>query len=170
MAVSAISAKKKEWHDCLCQHVAVIIPKENSSKIPAKHKHFIDSQNETDIWLATTCTAQTTKTYARGHDARMVGLIQTALRAEGSVMFAGAIEDPEAFAWSTLSDALAEKITTELKKPTKKAKKAEPEPPAVTAKVGRWTYEGKLIGDSFQFTNKSGDTITTEKFTVLQDA
>ena len=85
-------------------------------------------------------------------------------------MFAGAIEDPEAFAWSTLSDALAEKITTELKKPTKKAKKAEPEPPAVTAKVGRWTYEGKLIGDSFQFTNKSGDTITTEKFTVLQDA
>ena len=145
----------------------------------------------------TGCQAMTNRTFAQGHDAKLVGFMVRAElggldinRNSGGVRhsFGGAVH-----AAQSISDALAAKAQGQMdaararlakkavsrltRKVTKaeiaeaKAATKEPEPQLVKAKVGRWTYEGTIgpVTRDFVYRNKLGQMKTAPegKYTVL---
>lgn len=131
---------------------------------------------ETDEDYGTDCTQSTTKVFAQGHDAKLVGFLVRAELAgqeirRGSVHFAGAVQ-----AASSISSALAAKTQAQLdaakarlaKKASKPlrgevriAKKAEAPAPTkreATIKIGRWTYDATIDPNGFALYNtKKGE-------------
>lgn len=115
----------------------------------------------------TGCKAVTKRTFAPGHDARLKGFLIRAGREgllistpEGETKDAMQVADKFGFG-HMVREGIARKAAP------RKAKKATPAPLLVTAKVGRWVYEGKLADGTFTYTDKQGNARTAAKFTVL---
>lgn len=118
----------------------------------------------------TGCTATTRRTFAPGHDARLKGFLIRAGR------LGHLIRTPEGGA-DQVSVRVAERFGFAqmvrdgiARTPAKKARKAAPVAPAtVTAKVGRWVYEGRVTagGGIFSYTDRQGRNLMAEKFTVV---
>ena len=113
----------------------------------------------------TSCNATTRRIFAPGHDARLKGFLIRAGR-EGLL-----IQTPEG---GDLLDAMqvadrfgfGHMVRDGIARNTKKvAKKAQPK---VTAKVGRWFYEGFVTegGALFSYTDAKGNSKTATKFAV----
>lgn len=132
---------------------------------------------ENDNEFTTSCTAQTARTFAPGHDARLKGnLIRWAVL--GYEIRVGDVTKSaegwaESFGFGYMVTAgirrAADRAATKAAKRIKKATKVEaaPEPTIFEAKVGRWTYEGYLVGSEFVYINKAGETLRTAKFTKI---
>ncbi len=142
-----------------------------------------DLDVDRDDDYSTGCQAMTVRTFAQGHDAKLVGFMVRAdiagheiSKREGGMLvsYAGATH-----AAGTISDALALKASIQLeaqraraaKKASKPARKATPAPaPApllpieARIKVGRWTYDAKIDRDTqaATYTTKLGATKTAK--------
>lgn len=115
--------------------------------------------------ITTGCTATTKRTFAPGHDARLKGFLIRAGRENMLVRVgqdvntsAQAVADQFGFGYM-----VREGIARGGRKPVakKQAKK-------VTAKVGRWFYEGYVTegGALFTYKDKQGNDRTATKFAV----
>lgn len=139
-----------------------------------------DLDAERDDDYSTGCTAMTHRTFAQGHDAKLVGFMVRAELAGHEiskrnggmlVSFGGA-----AHAASSVSEALANKaefqlsaalarIAKKASKPAKAPKVTVTETPKdreTTIKVGRWTYPATIDGTTSwaTYTKKSGETVS----------
>lgn len=130
----------------------------------------------------TGCTATTGRTFAPGHDARLKGFLIRA-GAEGLMVRLGddvntsaqAVADAFGFGHMVREgiERAAKKAFAKTLRETVQAAKASHKTPAkVSAKVGRWTYEGVITdspehGPQFTFTNRKGVQVTTTKFTKV---
>ena len=132
--------------------------------------------------LTTNCQASTKRTFAPGHDARLKGfLIRAGI--EGHTIRVGADEsrtaqqvaDQFGFGYMVaegIRNGAERAFKKTLREVTKAAKKTHETPREVTAKVGRWTYEGVITdspteGPQFTYTSKKGVQTTTTKFTRI---
>ncbi len=118
--------------------------------------------------LTTGCTATTKRTFAPGHDARLKGfLIRNG--AEGNLVRVGDDVNTSAQAVANqfgFSGMVADGIAkAQARAIAKKAPKAKA-PKKVTAKVGRWFYEGIVEGDEFVYTDKRENVLRATKFTL----
>jgi hypothetical protein len=133
-----------------------------------------DGANEAAVSYTTGCKQSTTRVFAQGHDAKLVGhLVRAELAAEeirqtrggvvhtfpGAVAAAGAISDALAAKAQAQLDAakarLAKAAAREASKAARKSAKAaapeapapkpEPRPRAADIKVGRWIYKNASI-------------------------
>lgn len=129
----------------------------------------------TDFADATTgerlvCGRTTKRTFAPGHDARLKGFLIRIGRAghlvatpEGTKVAAAIAADRFGFG-HMVRDGIS-RIA-----PARKAKKATPAAPkTVTAKVGRWEYQGTVTanGEIFSYTDRRGNHLMAEKFTIV---
>lgn len=154
-----------------------------------------DPEAANDDTYTTGCKETTARTFAMGHDAKLVGfLVRAELGGEEirtteggmAICHAGAVG-----AASKISEALAAKAQAQLdaararvarkklaeanKTARKSARRAaQVEVPAPThrdaqIKVGRWPYSAKinLTDDKATYVNKSGVEVTTDKFTEI---
>lgn len=114
------------------------------------------------------CNATTKRTFAPGHDARLKGFLIRAGREKMHVreVRRGVAHETTAAKFADrygfghmVRDGIARKDAKRVAK--KQARK-------VTAKVGRWFYEGYVTegGRLFSYTDKQGASKTAEKFTV----
>lgn len=114
----------------------------------------------------TGCTAMTRRTFAPGHDARLKGFLIRAGR-EGMLITTpwGGAELTAEKAASHFGFAHMVRDGIARKAAKKVAKKAQPK---VTAKVGRWFYQGYVTegGALFSYTDAKGASKTATKFTV----
>lgn len=119
----------------------------------------------------TGCTATTRRTFAPGHDARLKGFLIRAGRDGLHVREVGRgvahdqhpVQIAERFGFAHMvRDGIAR-----VAKPRKAAKVAAPR--TVTAKVGRWLYEGTVTagGGLFTYTDRKGAQLIAEKFTIV---
>lgn len=108
----------------------------------------------------TGCTATTRRTFAPGHDARLKGFLIRAGKAghlvatpEGTQEFPAKVAERFGFA-AMVAEGIARPART------RKAKAVAPR--TVTAKVGRWVYEGTMDDwGNFTYVQKNGKTHTT---------
>lgn len=138
------------------------------------------------------CHAVTKRTFAPGHDAKLKGeLIRRQIAGDVVVLASGEVISPVQAAHSfgfgymveagvqnfmareeAKADRKAARTATAAQRVVERklAKKAEATAPKkVTAKVGRWTYEGTLNdkGTKFTYLDKKGATQETKKFTLV---
>lgn len=115
----------------------------------------------------TKCAATTRRTFAPGHDARLKGFLIKAGR------LGHLVRTPEGGADQTAMSVarrfgFAHMVLTGIQRtPAKAARKATPAPAKVTAKVGRWTYEGTVADGTFTYMDKKGVEQSTAKFTQI---
>lgn len=158
-----------------------------------------DGSAESFESYTTGCTQSTWKTFAMGHDAKLAGfLVRAELAGEEisitqggvKVTFSGAVD-----AAQRISDAFAAKVQVQLAagiarlakkeaaatRKASKASKGAAEAPApapivitptvalVTAKVGRWSYEGTVdrATGTLTYRDRNGNLQTTAKFQIV---
>jgi hypothetical protein len=127
--------------------------------------------------ITTGCVETTKRTFAPGHDARLKGFLIRAgiaghtvrVGADGEERSAQAVADQFGFGYMVaegIRKGAERAFRAELKAMAKAAKKAAPAPQKVTAKVGRWEYEGTLSADGteFSYVTRKGAEVTTTKF------
>jgi len=135
---------------------------------------------DNDEILTTGCRATTKRTFAPGHDARLKGFLIKA-GAAGHMVRVGedvntsaqAVADQFGFGYMVaegIKKAQDRAFAKTLRETVKAAKASHKTPAKVTAKVGRWTYEGQVTdspehGPQFTYTNRKGIQTTTTKFT-----
>ena len=130
-----------------------------------------------DGTLTTTgCVATTKRTFAPGHDARMKGFLIRAgiaghkvrIGADGEERSAQAVADQFGFG-NQVRDGIANGQARALAPKKSRKAKAEPKPETVTAKVGRWVYEGVLDVHKvwFTYTDKKGTVRNSKKWTLV---
>lgn len=126
----------------------------------------------------TKCAATTRRTFAPGHDARLKGFLIRAGRLGHLVRTPEGGDDLTA---TKVADrfGFAQMVRDGIHRTPKKAARKGRKNPAVanpvrkctkiSAKVGRWTYEGELSehGTWFTYTNKKGEAVNTKKFTQV---
>lgn len=120
------------------------------------------------------CTAETTRTFAPGHDAKLKGFLIRAGREGRMIRVLGEpveITPQAAAARFGFGHMVAEGIARPARTKKAKADAAPAAPELVAAKVGRWTYEGVILaaGDGtpvFRYTNAKGAVVDTMKFAV----
>lgn len=128
---------------------------------------------------STDCPAATWNLFAQGHDARLVSrlvdeVVQSRLTRDEAVALVRKAGGDERLV-SKLVQAVAkahDRWTKRLEAKERKAaaKAPKPQPKTVTAKVGRWVYQGTLSADgkTFAYTPKSGGGLkATTKFTLV---
>lgn len=124
-----------------------------------------------------TCTQETNRTFAQGHDARMVSILVAEVLA-GTNTVAGGVE---AIRKVGATDALVAKFVTAVQnavtkaqaKRDRRAAKVEAKPAitradvVVRAKVGRWVRDGQVIDGAFHYTDKQEREQVATKFTLV---
>lgn len=131
--------------------------------------------------VTTGCTQTTKRKFAPGHDARLKGFLirngvegnQVRIGNEGELTTAQAVADKFGFGYMVAEGIKrgAERLfKATLREVAKSAKKSHETPREVSAKVGRWTYEGVITdspteGPQFTYTSAKGVQTTTTKFT-----
>lgn len=143
---------------------------------PCACSTFTAYNTERDVEYTTGCSRQTTRDFAPGHDARLKGHLiswailgyeirvgDTTKSAEGwaasygfGYMVAAGIKRSQ-----ERGQAKADKIAKRI------AKKAEADVKSVTAKVGRWTYEGSLVNGTFTYVDKNKNIKKTKSFKLV---
>jgi hypothetical protein len=143
---------------------------------PCACSTFTAYNTEADVEYTTCCTAQTARTFAPGHDARLKGnLIRWAVLGY-EIRVGDTTKDAVSWASSfgfgymvsagiRRSQERAAAKTEKLMKRIDKKAKAEVKP--VTAKVGRWTYEGDLINGTFHYSDRQGVRHGTQNFKLV---
>ncbi|MFF6858485.1 hypothetical protein ACFY9H_24290 [Streptomyces bacillaris] len=132
------------------------------------------SQFATEDGRTTGCTAETKRLFAPGHDAKLKSFL-IRMGAEGTEVIrtvdgiaspADASTHAAKFAFGHM---VAAGITRAEGKAAAKAERAAKKaaPKTVTAKVGRWTREGVVDGDTFTYTDAKGATKTTTNFQLV---
>lgn len=127
------------------------------------------------------CDRETQRTFAPGHDARLKGfLIKVGAQGHAvkwlgreGVISAEQAADVYGFGYMVAAGirrAGEKAFAKELAALKKQAKKSHETPREVSAKVGRWVYEGVITdspehGPQFTYTNRKGVQTTTTKFT-----
>lgn len=110
------------------------------------------------------CNRETTRTFAPGHDARLKGFLIRAGRNGDQIKVYG---NEGTFTAQAVANrfGFAHQVAEGVSRP-KKTKKVVIK--TVTAKVGRWFYEGTVTagGKIFTYTDRQGRTLMAEKFTV----
>lgn len=154
-----------------------------------------DGDNEDAVSYGTDCRQSTTRVFAQGHDAKLVGFM---VRAElagdeirhtdgsmsvtfpGAVAAAGSISDALALKAQAQLDAakarLTKKAATEARKAARKSAKAaapapKPEPINRKAKikVGRWTYDALIDNAGVAtYAKKLGGTVVLQAGTYQE--
>jgi hypothetical protein len=173
MSAAATTAAVENENRCECSRYSVLVNLREAG----------NGDLEWDEELTTGCEATARKLFAQGHDAKlksflikagaaghevrredggMVTVADAATHANhyifGHMIVAG-IERAEAKA-----AAKAERQTAKVARRKPAAKKPAPEPEVVTAKVGRWTYEGVVQGGQFVYKDSKGKRKTAAKF------
>jgi hypothetical protein len=136
---------------------------------------------ETGEKLTTGCTATTRRTFAPGHDARLKGFLIRAGIAGHTVRVgdddaardAQAVANQFGFGYMVaegIRRGAEREFRKTLREVARSAKASHRTPAKVTAKVGRWTYEGVITdspehGPQFTYTTRQGVQTTTTKFT-----
>lgn len=132
------------------------------------------SQFATEDGRTTGCEAETKRLFAPGHDAKLKSFL-IRMGAEGTEVIrtvdgiaspADASTHAAKFAFGHM---VAAGITRAEGKAAAKAERAAKKaaPKTVTAKVGRWTREGVVDGDTFTYTDAKGATKTTTNFQLV---
>jgi len=114
------------------------------------------------------CHAETLRTFAPGHDAKLKGFL-IRVGAEGGMIrtLGGEVADP-----ITVANlfGFGHMVAAGIKRAMDKAAaKVAPKPRVVRAKVGRWVYEGTVTagGGIFSYTDRKGHNLMAEKFTIV---
>lgn len=125
---------------------------------------------------STDCGAATWNLFAQGHDARLVSLlvdevVQSRLTRDEAVALVRKAGGDERLV-AKLAQAVAKAHDRWTKRQEAAARKAaaKAQPKVVTAKVGRWVYQGTLSADgkTFAYTPKTGGGLkATSKFTLV---
>lgn len=122
--------------------------------------------------ITTGCVETTRRTFAPGHDARMKGFLIRAgiaghtvrIGADGETRGAQAVANQFGFGYM-VAEGIRKGAEREFRKTLREvAKKSPKAPQKVTAKVGRWVYEGTVEGAEFAYTDKRGNQLRTTKF------
>lgn len=135
---------------------------------PCTCSTFVAYDVERDVEYRTHCTQQTARTFAPGHDAKLKGnLIRWAVLGY-EIRVGDATKSAEGWAESfgfgyMVRAGIKRSAERGQAKAAARAKRVKPSP-TITAKVGRWTYEGILSGDTFIYINKKNETVRTTKF------
>lgn len=148
-----------------------------------------DGENENAVSYDTNCSQTTTRIFAQGHDAKLVGfLVRAEMAGEEirmvsggvAITFADAVDAAakvsEALALKTRAqlDAatarIAKKAAREAAKAARKSAKAaaapaEPQTYIAAIKVGRWTYDATIDAATGEatYSKKLGGTVTVAK-------
>lgn len=138
---------------------------------PCQCSQFVAYNTESDVEYTTGCNAQTARTFAPGHDARLKGnLIRWAVL--GYEIRVGDVTKSaegwaEGFGFGYMVAAgirrSAERAAAKAEKRIRKAVL----PAIVTAKVGRWTYEGTVNNGTFRYLDKQDVMRETTKFVQI---
>lgn len=114
------------------------------------------------------CDAETTRTFAPGHDARLKGFLIRAGREGHQVTLIGHGE-PMSAQDAAKGFGFAEMVRDGIARPAKARKAKATAPAKVVGKVGRWSYEGTVTagGKIFTYTDRKGATLMAEKFTIV---
>lgn len=117
------------------------------------------------------CRSATTRQFAPGHDARLKGHLIRIGRAGNDVRIVGS-DAPVPVKVAASGFGFYAMVVDGIERPAKVRKPKAAKPATVTAKVGRWTYEGVILaaGDGtpvFRYTNKKGEVVDTFKFTQV---
>lgn len=117
------------------------------------------------------CRRSTTRTFAPGHDARLKGnLIRAAIAGHDVRLPSGELVSPQhiangfGFGWQVARGLELGLAKIAMKVGKAKVSPVPATPKTITAKVGRWFYEGVVAGGEFVYTDKKGATQTTAKF------
>jgi hypothetical protein len=116
----------------------------------------------------TACNAETRRTFAPGHDARLKGFLIRAGREGHLIRTEGGADQLPAKVAERFGFAHMVREGIARPKATRKTKKVVA-PRTVVGKVGRWTYEGTVTtgGGIFTYTDRQGRTLMAEKFTIV---
>lgn len=143
---------------------------------PCQCSQFVAYNTESDVEYTTSCNAQTARTFAPGHDARLKGnLIRWAVL--GYEIRVGDVTKSaegwaEGFGFGYMVAAgikrSAERCAAKAERTMKRIRKeVEHKAVAITAKVGRWTYEGVVLNGKFTYQNKKNEVVSTTKFVQI---
>lgn len=142
----------------------------------------VTTRTETGELVSTGCTQTTKRIFAPGHDARLKGFLiragvegQDVQVGDDTPRSAQQVADQFGFGYMVAEGikAGAERAFKKtLRDLAKSAKASHQTPKQVTAKVGRWTYEGVITdspteGPQFTYTSKKGVQTTTTRFTKI---
>jgi len=140
----------------------------------------VATRTETGELVTTGCNATTKRTFAPGHDARLKGfLIRAGIAGQDVIVGDDAPRDAQAVAnqfgfgymvAEGIRKGADREFRRELRELAKSAKKSHETPRKVSAKVGRWVYEGVITdspehGPQFTYTTRKGVQTTTTRFT-----
>lgn len=120
------------------------------------------------------CGETTARTFAPGHDARLKGFLIRAgregllVRESGDSVLTGVFTIADRYGFGHLVRVGVSRVKAPRKPKTAKVEAHK----TVTAKVGRWEYEGVVLaaGDGtpvFRYTNKKDEVVDTFKFTLI---
>lgn len=135
---------------------------------------FVAYNIERDVEFTTCCTATTVNTFAPGHDAKLKGnLIRWAIlgyeirKGDVTKSAEGWAED-YGFGYMVKS-GIRRRNARAAEKARKSTAKllAQPAPKTVSAKVGRWVYQGTVADGVFTYLDKKLNVQRTEKFTLV---
>lgn len=140
----------------------------------------VDAKGKT---TRTGCTAETRRTFAPGHDARLKGfLIRAGVQGDlirtpegGADQTAEKVAERFGFGHMVregIARGAEREFARTLREVAKAGKASHKTPAKVSAKVGRWTYEGVITdspehGPQFTYTTAKGVQTTTTKFTKV---
>lgn len=143
---------------------------------PCACSTFTAYDTERDVEYTTDCNRQTARDFAPGHDARLKGhLIRWAILGY-EIRVGDTTKDAVGWASSygfgyMVSAGIRrtqERAAAKTEKVVKRiAKKAEADVKSVTAKVGRWTYEGSLVDGTFTYVDKNKNIKQTTAFKLV---
>lgn len=138
---------------------------------PCQCSQFVAYNTERDVEYTTSCNAQTARTFAPGHDARLKGnLIRWAVLGY-EIRVGGVTKSAEGWAEGfgfgyMVAAGIKRSADRAAAKAEKRVRKAVL-PAIVTAKVGRWTYEGTVNNGTFRYLDKQDVMRETTKFVQI---
>lgn len=148
---------------------------------PAQYQVEVPGENgRVYCRCSTTCGAATWNLFAQGHDARLVSRLvdevvaQRLTKDEAVALVRKAGGDERLVtklvqAVATAHDKWLKRQDAAARRAAKRTAKAAAQPKVVTAKVGRWTYQGTVSTDGlcFTYTDRKGVEHTTAKFNLV---
>lgn len=138
---------------------------------PCQCSQFVAYNTESDVEYTTSCNAQTARTFAPGHDARLKGnLIRWAVL--GYEIRVGDVTKSaegwaEGFGFGYMVAAGIKRSADRAAAKAEKRVRKAVLPAIVTAKVGRWTYEGTVNNGTFRYLDKQDVMRETTKFVQI---
>lgn len=127
---------------------------------PCQCRRYVAISETGEILDRLACNKDTTNLFAQGHDARLKGFLIKHGAAGNRIqdLSGGTIKDA---AFMSGGYGFHYMVVDGIARRQQKVA-----PALVTAKVGRWSYEGQVDGDKFIYIDKQGVERVTDKFSV----